>query len=148
MAKSPFSSKLFTTKATKAAHKGNGPLDKQSALDKLPPLGNLSPLELLPIKDQTQQEAAQHEVKNRSAALQIKIAKAIDRADKNFFNENYTNQAEAVLALLSKEGLVIVPEEPDQRIVEAGIEALKTGRYRPNDVVSHLYKQLIAAAKL
>ncbi|MFK7866987.1 MAG: hypothetical protein AB8B77_06085 [Alphaproteobacteria bacterium] len=81
-------------------------------------------------------------------ALTLKIAQAINKADTNFFNENYTKQAQAVLKVLEKEGLVIMPAAADDAMIEAGIKALKDGRFRPADVVRDFYKSMIKAGSL
>jgi hypothetical protein len=75
--------------------------------------------------------------------LEQTIAKAIKKADKRYFFENYSKQAKAVLAALEKEGYKVVPKlaSPDQ--IEAGTNAINQGRVRPADFVHTLYAVMV-----
>ena len=78
--------------------------------------------------------------------LKKSIAKAIREADNSWFNENYSKQADAVLKAIQAKGFVIVEADPTEAQVEAGREALTTGRYKPSEVVSKLYSVMVRAA--
>jgi len=75
------------------------------------------------------------------------IARAIHDADKRYFFEDYTAQADAVLKALRKAGMTVVPLEPTAEIIEAGKNSLKYGAQRPGDMLRALYQALIGAAK-
>lgn len=75
------------------------------------------------------------------------IAHAIRKADRRYFFEDYTKQADAVLAALKQAGLVVVPLEPTPEIIEAGKNSLKYGTQRPGDMLRTLYQAMIGAAK-
>lgn len=81
-------------------------------------------------------------------AIKTAIAKAIKKADRSWFNEDYDKQARAVVQTLAREGYAIVPLTPDDKIVEAGLEAMQAGRYRPEDVVTQLYEAMVTAGKV
>ena len=51
------------------------------------------------------------------------IAQAIRKADKRYFFEDYTAQADAVLAALKKAGLTVVPLEPFRQALTSGRRA-------------------------
>jgi hypothetical protein len=75
------------------------------------------------------------------------IAEAIRKADKRYFFEDYSTQADAVLAALKKAGLRIVPLEPTPDMIEAGKNGMKYGTQRPGDMLRALYQTMIGAAK-
>jgi hypothetical protein len=75
------------------------------------------------------------------------IAQAIRRADKRYFFEDYSAQADAVLAALKKAGMAVVPLEPTTDIIEAGKNSLKYGAQRPGDMLRALYQAMIGAAR-
>lgn len=75
------------------------------------------------------------------------IAKAIKTADKSWFNENYTKQAEAVIKTLEGAGYMVVPVKPDDKMVKAGKEAMQAGRFKSSEVVSNLYAAMVRATK-
>lgn len=75
------------------------------------------------------------------------IARAIREADNSYFFEDYVKQAQAVVAALAKEGLVIVPLEPSEDMLTFTKENLPYGRQRPEDMLKNVYKTMIAAAK-
>jgi hypothetical protein len=75
------------------------------------------------------------------------IAHAIHKADRRYFFEDYTKQADAVLAALKQAGMVVVPLEPTPEIIEAGKNSLKYGTQRPGDMLRSLYQAMIGAAK-
>ena len=59
--------------------------------------------------------------------LRKKLATIIQKADKSYFFEDYGAQADAVLAWLREEQLMIVPKEPTEQMVEAGTDAIQRG---------------------
>lgn len=71
------------------------------------------------------------------------IAQAIKGADKSWFNEDYMKQADAVIRGLKAKGYAVVEEKPTDKQVEAGKEALKSGRYKPGDVVTVVYQAMV-----
>ncbi len=83
-----------------------------------------------------------------SEPLTTLIAKTINRADVNFFNENYSRQADAVIKALKKKGYAVVPDKLDEELIEFAIKALKQGRHRPADVVRDFYQALIKVTRV
>ena len=75
------------------------------------------------------------------------IAQAIRNADKRYFFEDYTAQADAVLAALKKAGMAVVPLEPTPEVIEAGKNSLKYGAQRPGDMLKALYQAMIGAVR-
>ena len=71
------------------------------------------------------------------------IAKAIKRADKTYFFENYSKQARAVLKALEKEGYVIAPLTPDDDMVEQGVDQVLSGSVKPQTHVTRVYQAMI-----
>jgi hypothetical protein len=76
------------------------------------------------------------------------IAKAIKRADRTFFNENYTKQAQSVIRAVNKAGWGIVPLEPDGETIQAGREQIEIGRHKPSDVARAVYTAMVRIARL
>ena len=74
------------------------------------------------------------------------VAKAIKKADSSWFNEDYNKQADAVIKALASNGMMVVPVIPDDRIVEAGKNAMSAGRHRPSDVIKTIYSATVRAA--
>jgi hypothetical protein len=83
----------------------------------------------------------------KQAKLSDTIAQAIRKADRRYFFEDYTAQADAVLKALRLAGMVVVPLEPTADIIEAGKTSLKYGTQRPGDMLRTLYQAMIGAAK-
>lgn len=73
------------------------------------------------------------------------IAKAIRKADKSYFFEDYTKQAKSVLLALEKEGLVIAPKAPTQEMEDAGAEAILSGKIKPHTLVRQIYEAMTAS---
>ena len=71
------------------------------------------------------------------------MAHAIKDADKSFFNENYTKQADATITTLRKAGFVIVPIKPTKPALVAGKGAMQSRRFRPSDVLTMLYQAMV-----
>lgn len=76
------------------------------------------------------------------------IARAIKSADKRWFNEDYGQQADAVLRALKENGLVIVPRKASADMTEAGMNAISFGRRRPEDLVRELFEAMVDAVSL
>jgi hypothetical protein len=83
----------------------------------------------------------------KQTKLSDTIAQAIRKADRRYFFEDYTAQADAVLKALRKAGMIVVPLEPTAEIIEAGKNSLKYGTQRPADMLKSLYQAMIGAAK-
>lgn len=77
------------------------------------------------------------------AHLREDIAKVIRRADSSYFFEDYTKQAQAVLRFLDKKGLMLVPKNATSDMLESGIDAIPSGRVRPEEVVESVYGAMI-----
>jgi TRAP-type C4-dicarboxylate transport system substrate-binding protein len=82
-----------------------------------------------------------------SRKLANTIAHAIKKADKRYFFEDYTAQANAVLKALREAGMAVVPLDPPAEVIEAGKNALKYGTQRPGDMLKTLYQAMIGAVK-
>lgn len=78
--------------------------------------------------------------------IQHRIAKAIRKADNRYFMEDYSKQADAVLAALKVAGFAVVPKEPTERMCEAGINAIEAGRIRPEEHVASIYRGMVVTA--
>lgn len=76
------------------------------------------------------------------------IAKAIKRADRTLFNENYTKQAASVIKAVNKAGWAIVPLEADNEALRAGRDQIEIGRYKPSEVAKVVYEAMVKAARL
>lgn len=73
------------------------------------------------------------------------IAKAIKKADNTYFFENYSKQAKAVIKALEKEGFVILPKAPSKAMIDAGSEAILSGRVKPGNHVVSVYMAMLSA---
>jgi len=71
------------------------------------------------------------------------IAKAIKRADTRYFFENYSRQADAVLEALEQKGFLVVPADPSEPMVDAGIEALSYGRVNKFHQIRDIYRMMV-----
>jgi len=76
------------------------------------------------------------------------IAKAIKRADRTIFNENYTKQTASVIQAINEAGWGIVPLEPDFETLKAGRETIEIGRYKPSEVAKAVYVAMVRMARL
>ncbi|MDG1287732.1 MAG: hypothetical protein P8P30_09260 [Rickettsiales bacterium] len=81
-------------------------------------------------------------------AVKIKkmVAKTIKKADKSYFFEDYGKQAGAVINMLKREGLVIVPREASEDMCEFAAENMTTGRMKPEQHVGHVWRTMIEFA--
>lgn len=75
------------------------------------------------------------------------IARAIQKADKSYFFEDYSKQARAVLRMLEKEGYIIVPKQPTDDMIQAGSDAILPGKVKPDVLVRHVFESMMKAAK-
>ncbi len=71
------------------------------------------------------------------------VARSIKKADKSYFFEDYGKQAAAVMNMLKKEGLVIVPREASEDMCEFAAENMTTGRMKPEQHVAHVWKSMV-----
>lgn len=71
------------------------------------------------------------------------IAKAIRQADTRYFFEDYSRQAEAVLDALEQQGFLIVPADPSNAMIDAGVEALAYGRVNKFQQVREIYRSMV-----
>lgn len=74
------------------------------------------------------------------------IATAIQKADSSYFNEDYTKQANAVLAALEKDGFTIIPKDYSAEMWQKVAENMKTGRVRPDEHVKNVYETVLKIA--
>lgn len=74
------------------------------------------------------------------------IAHAIRAADSSYFFEDYTKQAMAVIRALQKAGLGVVPLRADEGMIEAGSQAVLSGRVKPSDHVRTVYEAMVRHA--
>ncbi len=72
---------------------------------------------------------------------------AIQAADTSWFNENYTKQAQSVLAALRKRGYAVVPADPPRPLVEKAADELPTGRMNKYDFMTEIYKAIVRLSR-
>ncbi|WP_119677424.1 hypothetical protein [Indioceanicola profundi] len=75
------------------------------------------------------------------------IAQSIKKADRSLFNENYTKQAEAVIAGLRRAGYEVVPTRPPDALVDFAKDNIPFGRLRPADLIRMLYSTMVENAR-
>lgn len=75
------------------------------------------------------------------------IGQAIETADNSLFRENYSKQAEAVLRHIDKKGYVIVPKKATDDMLQAGEDAIQSGKVLPKEHVGHVYTAMVISAK-
>jgi predicted CoA-binding protein len=71
------------------------------------------------------------------------IARAIKKADRSYFFENYEKQAESVLRLLDQEGYMILPKEPSKDLLKKVAETMATGKMKPEEHVKDVYEKIL-----
>lgn len=76
------------------------------------------------------------------------IARAIKDADKRWFNEDYGQQADAVMRALKENDLAIVPRQASDDMADAGMDAISFGRRRPEDLVREVFRAMVDAVSL
>ncbi|WP_374304584.1 hypothetical protein [Ferrovibrio sp.] len=74
------------------------------------------------------------------------ISEAIKKSDTSYFFENYTKQANAVVAELRKHGYVIVPYYPTVEMVKAAMDELQYGQNKFTNVVMPMYLAMMKSA--
>jgi hypothetical protein len=75
----------------------------------------------------------------------IIIARAIRDADKRYFFENYSDQAQAAIQALERGGYHIVPAVPSRTMFDAAVKAIVYGIKRPVDVVMPIWHAMLEA---
>jgi DNA-binding FrmR family transcriptional regulator len=75
------------------------------------------------------------------------IARAIKDADRRYFFEDYTRQAQAVQAALKQAGLAIVPVDPTEAMLEAGKNGMRYGQQRPQDLLKAIYQSMVTTPR-
>ncbi len=83
---------------------------------------------------------------SRSKTVSV-IENAISAADTSYFNENYTKQAQAVIAALEKAGFKIVPGEFPEEVWKKVADQMRTGRLKPEEHVKDVYQTLLRVAQ-
>ena len=78
--------------------------------------------------------------------LVTRIAKAIRKADKRYWFEDYTIQAEAVVKALAEAGYGVVPLRADEEMRKAGADAIPIGRQHPTAVARFVYDAMAELA--
>lgn len=81
------------------------------------------------------------------ASVPTLIARAIRRADKSYFFEDYDRQARAVMKALEAEGYAITQCETDMAIFKQVADEMKTGRMKPEEHVQDVYRRVLAKLK-
>lgn len=82
------------------------------------------------------------------AKLQTTIENAIHKADSSYFFENYTKQAQAVIAALDAAGFVVLSKELPDDIWKKISDAMKTGRVKPEEHVKDVFHTTLRHAAL
>jgi len=73
-------------------------------------------------------------------SIQTVIENAIAKADNSYFFENYTKQAQAVIAALQKAGMVILPSEFPDETWKKVADNMRMGRLKPEEHVKDVYQ--------
>jgi hypothetical protein len=81
------------------------------------------------------------------AKLQTVIENAIAKADSSYFFENYTTQAQAVIAAVEKAGFAFVPTEIAADTWQKAADQMKTGRLKPEEHVKDVYETVLRVMK-
>tara|TARA_B100001123_G_scaffold363726_1_gene421633 strand:+ start:1087 stop:1338 length:252 start_codon:yes stop_codon:yes gene_type:complete len=80
-------------------------------------------------------------------SVQALIAKAIQKADKSYFFEDYSKQAAAVMRTLKAEGWAITRKEADMDVFKQVADEMATGRMKPEEHVQDVYTRVLAKLK-
>ena len=75
-------------------------------------------------------------------SVKTKIASAIKRADKSYFFENYSKQAQSVLRELDKAGYMVLPKDVDEKLLKQVADTIKTGKMKPEQHIANVYSTL------
>ncbi len=73
------------------------------------------------------------------AKLQTTIENAIAKADTNYFFEDYTKQAKAVIAALDAAGFMVIAKDLPEETWKFIADNMKTGRVSPTDHVKDVF---------
>ncbi len=71
------------------------------------------------------------------------IASAIQKADSSYFNENYTKQAQAVLAAIEGAGYALTQKDFPKDTWQKAADAMKTGQMKPDEHVKNVYQTVL-----
>jgi hypothetical protein len=71
------------------------------------------------------------------------IARAIKNADTSYFFEDYRKQSRAVVSALKKAGISLVVHPPTEEMLKAGVEAIPSGRVKPETVAERIYSAMV-----
>ncbi len=85
--------------------------------------------------------------KKKQQSLTSLIAVTLREADTSYFFEDYTKQANAVLQALKSQGIMFVPLEATEEMIQAGVSAIGSGKIRPEDHVRYVYTDMVKAGK-
>lgn len=77
----------------------------------------------------------------------IIITDAIQKADSSYFFENYTKQAQAVMAALDRAGYQIIPKTLPDDLAKEVAKNLPTGRMKPEEHVQRVVETAFKALK-
>ncbi len=75
------------------------------------------------------------------------MALAIKSADNSWFNEDYSKQASAALAALTKAGYRLVPAKANDKLINFMLQNMPFGRMKPEDYLAEIYKLIIDNAR-
>lgn len=75
------------------------------------------------------------------------IARAIKKADKTYFFENYDKQAVKVMKALEEQGYAITKREADMDIFKQVADEMKTGRMKPEEHIKDVYQRVLQKLK-
>jgi len=74
------------------------------------------------------------------AKIQTVIEDAISKADASYFFENYTKQAQAVIAALNAAGFAIVARDLPDELWKKIADDMRTGRVKPEEHVKDVFQ--------
>ncbi len=81
------------------------------------------------------------------AKIQTVIQNAIAKADSSYFNENYTKQAQAVIAAVEAAGFAFVPTAIAADTWLKAADQMRTGRLKPEEHVKDVYETVLRVMK-
>ncbi len=81
------------------------------------------------------------------AKLHTVIQNAISKADSSYFNENYTKQAQAVIAAVEAAGFAFMPTNIATDTWLKAADQMKTGRLKPEEHVKDVYETVLRVMK-
>ena len=74
------------------------------------------------------------------AKIQTVIETAIQKADASYFFENYTKQAQAVIAAINAAGFAIVARDLPDELWKKIADDMRTGRVKPEEHVKDVFQ--------